>query len=127
MVYDRNLYITNTKGKITRIAFWKNNAFTFLGIQHQLIIIKPTARNSEIAVDYGLNHLRIAITKINLAIISITGLISTINKIEQIIKKRRGPNTDPWGTPLEKTTTSEVTSSILTRWDVKGCIIEWGI
>ena len=52
MVYDWNLHIINTKGKITRIAFWKNNALTFLGIEHQLIIIKPTTRDSEIAIDY---------------------------------------------------------------------------
>ena len=34
MVYDWNLLIINTKGKITRIAFWKNNTLAFLGIEH---------------------------------------------------------------------------------------------
>ena len=42
MVYYWNLLINNTKGKITRIAFWKNNTLAFLGIEHQLVIIKPT-------------------------------------------------------------------------------------
>ena len=34
MVYDWNLNIIYTKGKFTRIAFSKNNAFTFLRIEH---------------------------------------------------------------------------------------------
>ena len=33
-VYDWNLHIIYAKGKISRIAFSKNNAFTFLRIEH---------------------------------------------------------------------------------------------
>ena len=63
MVYDWNLHIINTKGKITRIAFSKNNTLTFLGIEHLLVIIKPKTGDSDIAIDYGLtDHLRITIT-----------------------------------------------------------------
>ena len=64
MIYDSNLHITNAKGKTGRTVFWKNNTFIFLGIEHYLIIVKPTTPNSEIAVDYRLYNLKIAISMV---------------------------------------------------------------
>ena len=39
------------KDRSQEYFFWKSNTFTFLGIEHKLIIVKPTTRNSEIAID----------------------------------------------------------------------------
>ena len=122
MVYDWNLHIIYTKGKITWIAFSKNNAFTFPRIEHQLIIIKPMTCDRGITIDYRLYHFRIVIIlkKILLSSAQLDKLaqLRKQNRSLRKILKRRGPKTDPRGTPLKKTTTSEVTSFILICQDL---------
>ena len=88
-VYDWNLHIIYTKGKITRIAFSKNYAFTFPRIEHLIANYHQTYDLWQGDHNWlqtlplqDCDHF-----KNNSVIISIVGQICTIKKIEQIIKK----------------------------------------